>query len=598
MFSLGRFASIFFVLCFAFVLCLNAQDLDDVTISGRVTDSNKLPVVGATVVVTNQESGLERTTTSDEQGRYRFVDLRPGIYKVKASAKGFGAKERIDITTIAAQNLQLEFNLAPADVQAQATVTVDDTDTPAVDTTRMIVGGTVTTREIEELPVDSRNPLDLVLTLGGTSEEQLSTRDLSDDRGVRGTTAPGTTPEEAGIFGLSGGAAYSNNITIDGLDNNDDRGASFRFQPSMDAVREVQVVTNQFSAEYGRASGGRVNLSTRGGSNKFRGRAYYYFRDESLNANTWNNNRRGIRLPPLQENDPGFTFGGPIIKNKLFFFSSYEYDNIFDTTVLDAWTPLSGGNPVFPLPAPNDPSAGVVNIGASSCLPQICTPVVVGHYLSPTDTPAIRHILTNRIDWTASASQNFTFSHQLGRSNDLRSFSGTNRIADSIIGRVRNTDAFSVTHNWVFNSRFINQARFQWSRLDPSSAQAAGAMSPAVLVTFTPPGQSSTTQVFGSTTNSSDRKENRWQVQDTVTFVNGAMTWRGGVDYQNVDTQFIDRFDVTGTYTFSNFSFFSGTSASRLQQNFNTESKLLNKYMGFFLQNDWRARPNVTVNAG
>ena len=208
--------------------------------------------------------------------------------------------------------------------------------------------------------------------------------------------------------------------------------------------------------------------------------------------------------------------------------------------------------------------------------------MVVGHYLTPTDTPAKKPIFTNRIDWNANKAQNFTFSYQLGRSNDLRSFSGTNRIADSIIGRVRNTDAFNITHNWILSSSFINQARFQYSKLDPSSAQAAGATSPAVLVTFTPPGQTSQTQVFGSTTNSSDRKENRWQVQDTLSLVKGSMTWRAGVDYQNVDTMFIDRFDVTGTYTFSNFSFFAGNSASRLQQNFGTTSKLLNKYTGVF----------------
>jgi hypothetical protein len=224
--------------------------------------------------------------------------------------------------------------------------------------------------------------------------------------------------------------------------------------------------------------------------------------------------------------------------------------------------------------------------------------VVVGNYLTPTDTPAIKHIFTTRGDWNINKAQSLVVSYQLGRSNDLRSFSGTNRIADSIIGRIRNTDAINFTHHWVIGSRVINQARFQYSKLDPSSAQAAGATSPAILVTFTPPGLSSTTQVFGSTSNSSDRQENRWQVQDTLSIVNGSMTWRAGVDYQNVDTTFIDRFDVTGTYTFSNFSFFAGSSASRLQQNFGTTSNLLNKYTGVFVQNDWRARSNLTITAG
>src|SRR6186713_2297200 len=113
MFSLRRFASIFFVLCFAFVLCLNAQDLDDVTISGRITDSNKLPIVGATVTVIAAATGEERVLVTDDEGRYKFLKLKPGVYKVKATAKGFGAKETPEITTIAAQNVQRDFSLAP-----------------------------------------------------------------------------------------------------------------------------------------------------------------------------------------------------------------------------------------------------------------------------------------------------------------------------------------------------------------------------------------------------------------------------------------------------------------------------------------------------
>jgi hypothetical protein len=120
------------------------------------------------------------------------------------------------------------------------------------------------------------------------------------------------TPEEAGTFALSGGAAYSNNITIDGLDNNDDRAARERFQPSLEAVEEVQVITNQFSVEYGRASGGRINLRTRGGANDFHGRAFYFFRDEALNANSSFNNARGLKRLPLQEHNPGFTLSGQL----------------------------------------------------------------------------------------------------------------------------------------------------------------------------------------------------------------------------------------------------------------------------------------------
>ncbi|MDI1242187.1 MAG: carboxypeptidase regulatory-like domain-containing protein, partial [bacterium] len=350
--SLRRFASSFVPAILVFtVVSVFAQDLDDVTIAGRVTDANGLAVVGATVLVTEQASGAERTVTTNEEGRYRLIELKPGIYKVKASASGFGAKERINLETISGQNLQLDFSLSPADVQAEATVTVGDDDAPAVDTTRIVVGGTISAREIEEIPNSSRNPLDLVLTLGGTSEEQLSTSGLAEDTRQN----PSGTPLEQGNFSLSGGTAYSNNITIDGLDNNDDRSSRDRFQPPIEAIAEVQVITNQFSSEYGRASGGRINLRTRAGNNQFRGRAFMFFRDDSLDANSWYNNSRDIARLPLTEYTPGFNFSGPVVlpyiyngKNRTFFSVSYEYLNVQDTTLIDAYVPQIG-NSRFPL---------------------------------------------------------------------------------------------------------------------------------------------------------------------------------------------------------------------------------------------------------
>ncbi|MBK7394194.1 MAG: carboxypeptidase regulatory-like domain-containing protein [Chloracidobacterium sp.] len=234
-----------------FSVAAMAQDLDDVTISGKVTDSAGLPVVGATVTATMTETGESRSIVTDGDGFYRLVKLKPGTYKLKVANGGFGTQETPGIPTISAQNLQKDFKLSPADVKAETTVTVTEDDGPPVDTTRTIVGGTITEKEIEEIPNNSRNALDLVLTLGGTSEEQLSTNGLAEDRGQN----PSNAPLEQGNFSISGGTAYSNNITIDGLDNNDDRSSRDRFQPSLEGIAEVQVIQNQFSSEYGRASG-------------------------------------------------------------------------------------------------------------------------------------------------------------------------------------------------------------------------------------------------------------------------------------------------------------------------------------------------------
>src|SRR6266852_2472952 len=338
-------------LCLA-IPVVHAQDLDNVTIAGRVMDQNGAVIPGASVTTTLVATKVERTVIADGDGQYKLIQLAPGVYSVRASFTNFATEEKTELTTIAGQSVQLDFVLKPATVTAEAVI-VSAAEPSLVDTTRTIVGGTVATREIESLPVNSRSPLDLIFTLGGVSEEPLSTRDLAQDR-----TSASSTPEEAGIFSLSGGTAYSNNITIDGLDNNDDRAARERFTPSIEAVDEVQIIRNQFAAEYGRASGGRVNLRTRGGSNKFRGRAFYFFRDESLNANTWKNNSLGLKRLPLQEQDPGFTLSGPIFIPKLFnghdrafFFTAYEYDTMLDSTLIDTLVPVPR-NPLFALPVP------------------------------------------------------------------------------------------------------------------------------------------------------------------------------------------------------------------------------------------------------
>ncbi|MGZ5481883.1 MAG: carboxypeptidase regulatory-like domain-containing protein, partial [Pyrinomonadaceae bacterium] len=269
-------ASLLFVF---FSASSTAQDLDNVTISGRVMDQNGAVIPGASVTTTLIKTKTERTVVADDEGRYKIIQLEPGVYTVKASFANFATEEKTDLAAVAGQNVQLDFTLKPAGVTAE-TVVVTQASVPEVDTSRTVVGGTITTQEVESLPNSSRSPLDLIFTLGGVSEEALSTRGLAEDR-----TSAQSTPEESGNFSLSGGPAYSNNITIDGLDNNDDRAARERLSPSLDAIEEVQIIRNQFAAEYGRASGGRINLRSRGGSNKFHGRVYEFYRNDIFNAN-------------------------------------------------------------------------------------------------------------------------------------------------------------------------------------------------------------------------------------------------------------------------------------------------------------------------
>lgn len=576
-----------------------AQDLDNVTISGRVTDQNGAIIPGATVTAVLVKTNVERSVTANDEGRYKIIQLEPGEYTVRASSSGFATEEKLNLATVAGQNVQLDFTMRPADVTATQVV-VNEAETPAVDTTRTVVGGTVTTEEVEALPNTTRSPLDLIFTLGGVTEEPLSTRDLAEDR----NTNPNSTPEEAGTFALSGGPAYSNNITIDGLDNNDDRAARERFQPSVEAVEEVQVITNQFSAEYGRASGGRINIRTKGGSNQYRGRAFYFFRNDIFNANTPHNKALGLPRLPLEEHDPGVTLSGPVRlpfyngRKRTFFFAAYEYDTLLDSATIDTLVPIQQ-NPLFPLPAPTTLNGRRLEDTSTGVLAAEIAPFIEG-----ISTPVRNHIFTARVDHKFTELHNGSFLYQLGRQTNLRQFGGGNRLAEALLGRTRNTDALSYSDNLVLNAKVVNQTRVQYSRLTPA-VEASGGQKPVVLITLNDPlptgdldARTGTLVAGTSTSGATDRRESRFQLQDILSWVVGPHSLKFGADVQHIKSTFIDLSDASGTFSFASAGDFLANAPSRFRQNFQTESTQKNNYLGFFVQDEWRLRANLTMSYG
>ena len=589
----------------AFAVNTVAQDLDDVTITGRIADSNGLAVVGAGVTATSVETGETRTVVTDGEGLYRIVKLKPGTYKIRAVAKGFGTQETPTIATVSAQNVKKDFKLKPADIKAETTVTVTDDDGPAVDTTRTTVGGTITARDIEEIPNHSRNALDLVLTLGGTSEEQLSTKGLAEDRGQN----PSGAPLEQGNFSISGGTAYSNNITIDGLDNNDDRSSRDRFQPSLESIAEVQVIANQFSAEYGRASGGRVNIRTRSGGNQFRGRAFGFFRDESLNANSWYNNSRGIRRPPLQEINPGFTFSGPVVlpfyngRHKTFFAVAYENDRFADTTLIDAYLPVAA-NAKYPLPATTG-TAQFCDATGSAAPPCATGVAAISAYNKIYSTPNVSNVLTARIDTKLFKNNDFTFGYQFGRKDNKRT-NGTavTKLENAFQSRIIDTDAYNFTDNHVFGSKTVNQVRVQYSRFQPSY-EAPNALDPVVIVSYRDPVANAVKSlVMGNSTVSTSsnfadtRSETRWQFQDSMTYLMGNHSLKFGFDIQNVVSKVTGLGDATGTFNFGSSFAFTQNQINRYRQNFGTSQDVKNRYYGFFFNDQMKVGSNVTMSYG
>ena len=300
---------LFTVLGVAFLaLSALAQQSATATLEGIVTDANNAVVPNAKVVIRSVDTGFTREVATDANGIYRLPALPPGNYQLIASAAGFAEGKFNGITLTVGQKLNLDLTLKVSGVGE----TVEITDiAPVIETTRSSVSGSVNSKAVSELPVNGRNFLDFATLTPGVVRDSTRQGDLSFG-GQRGTF---------------------NSIQIDGVDNNNNffgqalgRTGSGRapYQFSQDAVQEFQVNTNSFSAEFGRAAGGTINVVTKSGTNDFHGVAYEYFGNDALNANNPFLKAVGARQPVLKRNIFGATLGGPIQKDKAFFFVSYQ----------------------------------------------------------------------------------------------------------------------------------------------------------------------------------------------------------------------------------------------------------------------------------
>ena len=279
------------------------------TVSGELTDASGAVIPGASVTLLDEEKGFNFNTTSDTSGRYLFRSVAPGLYSVSADAKGFAkvtsARFKVDVNQNATTNLKLKIGAASQTVEVGA-------QSEAIQTEDAETGQVVNRRYINDLPLIDRNIVSLTSLAPGVTE--------MDDQ--CGADCTGTN------FVSNGSRGSTSDILTDGASatNSEPNGGitAATYLPSPEAVQEFKVQQTNFSAEYGFSGGSVVNMITRSGTNKFHGSGYEFFRDDSLDANDWFANRNGEPIPPLRRNNFGFTFGGPIIKNKTFFFVDYD----------------------------------------------------------------------------------------------------------------------------------------------------------------------------------------------------------------------------------------------------------------------------------
>jgi hypothetical protein len=294
-----------------------------------VVDASGAPLPGATVTVTNADTGISRSGVTSADGRRVLPALSLGSYRVRIELNGFRPEAR-DVTVRLGTLSALDVTLQLLSVQQRVDVLEP---APLVDVNRTVVATVIGERQIDQLPIDRRDYISFATLAPGVSTDR--------------TPNQGTTQSSGLAF--SGQSARANNITVDGLDNNDDAVGGVRALFSQDAVREFQVLVSSYSAEFGRASGGVINIVTRSGTNERHGGLFGFFRDRSLNSrgrfDDFDAAGRQVDLPkaPFEQQQFGFTFGGPIRRNRTFAFGSIERLSTEDSAAvtIDDKTPIS-----------------------------------------------------------------------------------------------------------------------------------------------------------------------------------------------------------------------------------------------------------------
>ncbi len=554
-------AAVVFALIPAPVLAQSATG----SIDGTVTDTTGAVMPGVTVVVTHQNTSVARETVTDAQGVFRAPLLPVGPYEVMARLTGFGGFRQSDVVLTIGQTVTLKIELKIAAFSEAIEVTGG---TPVIETTRTQVSSTVNETSVANLPVNGRNFIDFALLTPGVTRD-VRTGDIS-FAGQRGTL---------------------NSLVVDGADNNNTffgqtlgRTGSGRapYQFSQDAVQEFQVNSNAYSAEYGRAGGAVINVVTKSGTNTFRGAAFEFYRDKALNANDAINVRNNRPKSPYHYNQFGGSLGGPIQREKHFFFGNFDGQRNTQ---------------------PNDV---ILNIPATT----------------PSDADSLAGIERLRSlagSWTRTQNQDvflaktdsqLTARQRLSLRYNLQNFTGegfenggpTNALEHTGASKVR-TRTFNAALTSVFRSTLLNEARVQWARdQEPGFANSAN---PEAVVRQ---GGSTVLTIGRNFFSPRETTIKRWQAADTVTWLRGAHKLKAGVDVLFDDILNFFPGNFSGSYTFNSIaSFQRGTpsgAGERYVQAFEgpgtsgpTTRPDIHEYSGF-VQDEWRVAPTVTVNAG
>ncbi len=591
-------------------------------INGKVTDPQGAVVPNASITITNTGTNSAVTVTATNDGGYRVTNLQPGTYRVETTVSGFATAVANNIIVEVGQSTPLDIKLSIGDTTAEVEVTAE---APVINTSDNANATNINQTTINELPINGRRWSNFALL------------------------TPSAVPD--GTFGLisfRGVSGLLNNNTIDGGDNNqaffsEERGRTrINYGISQSAIREFQVNTSNYSAEYGRSAGGVTNAVTKSGTNEFHGDLFYYNR----------NNRNGARNPRSFVSGPGGalypakpvdlrqqfggTIGGPVVKDKLFFFFSYDqqkrnFPGVALSTSPSFFDPIS-------VVLPANCASGSQTVGNRLA----CRGITQSQSNSTTEflrsltgevpRSGDQTLFLPKIDWNINSNNTFSISYNRLRWDSLNGVQtqptvtrGRASFGDDLVS----VDSVNVRLTSTLSSNIINEARFQWGRdferqfsKDPApgepSTALGGTRAPSIFISngFT----------FG-TPNFLDRStypdERRLQFADTITWSRGRHTFKFGGDVNRVSDQISNLFTGAGSYSYNNLGDFildyvnytdglPGATAcinttrtvgkcytSNYQQGFGSPGiKLQTWDYNFFVQDDFRINPRLTVNLG
>ena len=575
------------------------------SIQGTVRDNQDAVVPGATVTIRNIETNAARSIVSEANGFYRFLNVPVGAYELTVDLSGFSKYARSGITVSLNQDAVVDVQIQPAGVAETVTVTAD---APLLNTTSNEVGVRFDTTRVAELPVQGTTFRDVfALALSAPGVSQLGS-------GQNGF-ASGTN------FSSNGMRVRSNNFMIDGQDSNDPS-VTGRQQPlnNTDIIQELRLITNQFAAEYGRAAGSIVSAATKSGTNQFRGSAFMFFNDESLNSRSNLDKRAGRTEAPFREERQfGGTVGGPILRNKTFFFGSYQRwtDRQLGSGFTLSGAPTEAGRQILqqfanrpqvaallrfvPAGAPNGKTATFTSGGQTFNVP-------LGDLTGSSNIIVNNDQAMGRVDHQFGPSHTLVGRYLLGRTPEN---SGTGQVTPPGLTTINTSNQHSINTwlNSVIGQNLSNEFRVAWSHLgtvtdaqDPSSQEV-----PSVEITelgMTAFNAAASRTAFGLAVNLPQfRYNDLFQFQNNLTYVRGDHLMKAGFDVRN---QYVKSFffpTIRGLLRYPTLQAFVDDVAQAANINKPLPGgEEINYYRWwdqyYFVQDEWKVRSDLTLNLG